>query len=276
MQYEASRPVELEAFLPRGVGDPDVRDDNLPHWRPVLPPEVPQCDICALPSSKSRCRGCGELIKAQGTPVATLEFMTVVDKRSAPESIMWGWKNEAEVRADTVHGPHEWLSGVAVGLSGYVEAHASRLLEGNPYLTAVPSRAPLIATAMRMARDKNWYAVPVQDAGSKVGDWYQHSSDKPTRMSRTSEDWTVDADAVAGRPVLLFDDVFVTGTSVFSFARTLKRAGATEIRVVVIGRHVADKHRDYYDALRFVRRTREWRWTPDRAAVKHPRAPGRR
>ena len=51
-------------------------------------------------------------------------------------------------------------------------------------------------------------------------------------MSRTQ------AKAIAGRDVLLIDDVFTTGTTVAECARVLKRAGASRVWVATVARVV--------------------------------------
>ena len=50
--------------------------------------------------------------------------------------------------------------------------------------------------------------------------------------------------AVAGRSVLLVDDLWVSGSSAQSAAVALRRAGARHVAVIVLGRHVdpADQH----------------------------------
>jgi len=62
--------------------------------------------------------------------------------------------------------------------------------------------------------------------------------------------------------VLLLDDVFVTGASLFSYAKALRLAGATEVRGVAIARHVSTRHCNYFDALRIIRRSAGWEWSP--------------
>ena len=49
-----------------------------------------------------------------------------------------------------------------------------------------------------------------------------------------------DASAVRGRRVLLIDDVFTTGTTLSECAKTLKKAGASEVHVLTVTRALPD------------------------------------
>jgi hypothetical protein len=98
-------------------------------------------------------------------------------------------------------------------------------------------------------------------------------ADAQERLARTPEDWLIPRAGAPRGPVLLFDDMFVSGASMFSYAAALRQAGATEIRSVCIGRHVPDTHWDYWDAARILRGAGEFRWTPEREVV-HRIAPG--
>jgi hypothetical protein len=248
--------------------DPAVREHNLLGWWPVLPLEVPQCPICKLPSVAARlCQRCKKLTARYGMPIDTLELLTVVNKQEPPEANMWHWKNKATKIDNVWHHAGDYLHHMISRLSAYVEAQSDRLLADDPVLTYVPSRAPLIAATFQMAADKNWYALTLVHTGDKQGDWAQHGNDSDERLSRTVADWKVLGETVAGRPVVLFDDVFLTGASMFSYATALKAAGATAVRGVTIGRDVAPNHHDYYDALRILKRTREFSWSPARPNI---------
>jgi orotate phosphoribosyltransferase len=60
---------------------------------------------------------------------------------------------------------------------------------------------------------------------------------------------------VAGDRVLLFDDTFTTGSSLFSAAQALSNAGAKVTRAVVIGRHF----RTDFEPSKLL-----WKWLKDR------------
>jgi hypoxanthine phosphoribosyltransferase len=126
----------------------------------------------------------------------------------------------------------------------------------------------VIATALRLAAQRDWFSVSAVPSGEKIGNWRQQSSrEQHTRLALGIDDWNPYSIAAAGRPVLLLDDVFVTGASMFSYANALRAAGCREIRSVALVRHVSDRHWNYHDALRIVRRTVDWAWSPARVAV---------
>lgn len=77
---------------------------------------------------------------------------------------------------------------------------------------------------------------------------------------------------LAGASVVLVDDTWTTGATALSAAAALLRAGAGEVTVVVLGRHVAPGDPG---AQMYLRRLAEGpRWTPDRCAVHLPQAAG--
>jgi hypothetical protein len=201
-------------------------------------------------------------------------------KRETPERFIWDWKEQIDAGGDGWGPPALGWDGVAVmmaaALSAYFEAHADRLFADRPIVTYVPSRGPLIASLASLAHDRGWFAPEVQPSGRKTGAWYQHSTSQDLRLARTADDWTLDARlSVAGRPVVLIDDVFVTGASLFSYATALSHAGASEVRAVALIRHLADSHWNYWDALRISRRSHPNRWTPDRVRVAELASPKR-
>ncbi len=134
--------------------------------------------------------------------------------------------------------PRSELLPLASGLSAYLEYERERLLADSAIVTAVPSRAPVINQALRQAAESGGFTVTCQVTGQKTGSWSQHTSSQQERFSRTVTDWSVDPDLVEGRMVLLLDDVWVTGVSVFTYARSLLAAGASAVRALVVVRNV--------------------------------------
>ena len=265
---EASPPLRLLDSFPAVERHAADRDECLPAWPPVLPAEMAQCSVCGLPGTEPRCAGCEELIRLHHTPVDTLEFLAVADERSAPEKLIRDWKDETTVQDGVVAGPHDWLIGIAAALSAYCQSHAERLLGGTPVITFVPSRAPLVASAFQLAADRGWFSLDVRTTGDRRGTWLQHeTAEAQERLARTPADWLILPAGAPRGPVVLFDDMFVSGASMFAYAAALRQAGATEIRSVCVGRHVPDAHWDYWDAARILRGTGEFRWTPERAVI---------
>lgn len=255
-------------FRVNPTDDPDAHE--LTGWWPILPPDVPQCPVCKLPFRAAKvCQRCKKLLARYGEALESVEFLTIVNKRDPPETLIWAWKEET-VKVNGVWQHDESLvMPLGSHLWAYLDAHAERLLAGDPIVTAIPSRAPLINAAFHVAAEKGSSVVKLTRSGKKVGEWFQHGTTTAQRLGRTTNDWEIRPEAVVGRPVVLFDDVFVSGASMFSFAIALKAAGATEVRGVAIGRHVAHNYRDYHDALRIVRRRSPFYWSANRANVYH-------
>src|SRR4051812_17036276 len=119
----------------RGWGPPvdrdcGTRDGVLPRWwSPLLPVDVPRCAVCTVPRVDRLCAGCKKLLRTYGDVVDTLEFMTIVNKRSSPESVMWAWKEETTLVDGRWTGPHDELDSIAAGLSAYAESHTDRLCD---------------------------------------------------------------------------------------------------------------------------------------------------
>jgi hypothetical protein len=84
-----------------------------------------------------------------------------------------------------------------------------------------PGRHPLL----RMVTP--YVTLPVAQLGIRVG---EHSRDLDVRRFR--------AGPVAGARVLLLDDTWVSGASAQSAAAAFKLAGATQVAIVVLGRHL--------------------------------------
>jgi adenine/guanine phosphoribosyltransferase-like PRPP-binding protein len=270
------RENELDGFVARPSAsvstDRDARLRALQaSWAltPTLPGLGPRCSICRAPIRASgwQCGRCQKLLDAHVPTVDSLEFVTSMGTQAPAYARMAAWKK-------AVHGESRYpaddadLDYVAVALSAYLEAHASRLCAGSPLITVVPTAAPVLAVALARAAELGWFSVEPVELGTKHGLWFQHEKHLP----READDWLVSPEVVAGRAVLLFDDFCTTGHSVFSFATALRAAGAREVRAVVFQRVV---HDEYYVALAWLRRHEGLHevltWSPDRAEVTRPR-----
>lgn len=235
----------------------------------MLPPEVPKCAVCAIPSRKGSCAGCSKLKATLGSPVESLEFLTMSAKRDEPETSFWAAKEQATQGLPETR----WgfgLDGIGKLLHAYLSAHAHRLFADDAVVTAVPSRAPVLAFALRSATPQGAPPMALADTGRKRRSWYQHTRRQPERLTLSPTDWEIDRATVDGRTVVVLDDVFVTGATLLSYAHALREHGASEIRALAVTRHLANTHNDFYDALRIARRSREWTWSPARSLVMRP------
>jgi hypothetical protein len=146
--YVPPKPHDREGHLPTG-------------WYPVLPGTVPQCRICTLPNRNGLCAGCSKLRRVLGTPLSTLEVLSVATKGDVIEQFIWDWKGYI---ADGGYGwgpLPRWNFGwdscaetLAAALSAYSEAHAHRLMADEPLVTSIPSRGPVIAACFALATER--------------------------------------------------------------------------------------------------------------------------
>jgi orotate phosphoribosyltransferase len=130
-------------------------------------------------------------------------------------------------------------------------------------VTTVPTGAPLVSVAFDRAAPYGWFHFTPREIGFKRDAWNQHDKHLP----RTPADWIVDSSVTSGRRVLLLDDFFVTGQSLFSYAAARRGAGAVAVTAVVLVRIVKI---DYYTVLARLRREHDLTWQPSRA---YPAAP---
>jgi hypothetical protein len=91
-----------------------------------------------------------------------------------------------------------------------------------PSLTSRPGVHPLTSIARSLGLLEDPVLMPAPEA----------MCDRALRMDK----FTVDSNTVAGRHVLVLDDVWTTGSNAQSAALNLRRAGATAVSVMAIGR----------------------------------------
>jgi hypothetical protein len=95
-------------------------------------------------------------------------------------------------------------------------------------------------------------------------DRYQALLSRPLGSDRPSTHHGFDPDRFAARRslerarVLLIDDTWTTGANAQSAAAVLKRAGASHVAAVVIGRHLKREWRENEDRLRSLPRPFQW------------------
>lgn len=260
--YEYLGHAALEA---ERTANPHDRDLWLPTaWKPLLPQRIPRCRHTRL------CAGCRRVRDIFGSVVESLSLLCFADNHLEPEASIWRLKNSG-----ASSDGREWSQRmiIAAALSAFLEIEQQRLSSRETLVTAVPSRAPIVANALELAGEQGWFTLPVEPAGAKRGDWCQHESSYEQRLARRPTDWLVDTAVVRGRDVLLLDDVWVTGVSATSYSAALQRAGAKRVNVLCVAQHTGPRHQDYADALRIIRRQRPWVWRIDSTVECQPAAP---
>jgi hypothetical protein len=207
---------------------------------PLLPWNA--CALCALPrrapAPTSLCDGCRRLRRIYGDALADLHPAALTARDWALGAALRTFKDVGGASPD---GPH--ARELAAILSAYLEARLgpaalapadrARLL-----LTAVPSSRPAVPAALARARREGWWAPDLRPvARARAGVPGQRRRPRLERLQIDGK-WLVDAAAVAGRDVLVLDDVCTTGATVHSFALALRDAGARDVRAVVLARNV--------------------------------------
>jgi predicted amidophosphoribosyltransferase len=105
-------------------------------------------------------------------------------------------------------------------------------------LTCVPA-----STATKTeARFKEFAALVTQATG--MTDGYEHihvvADQDPEHLGESHlPKYAISQDFFAGRPVLLFDDIMATGSSLSKFANNMREAGAEVVSAVVLGKTVS-------------------------------------
>ena len=208
---------------------------------PLLP--LHPCALCALPrrapAPEPLCDACRHLREAHGDALADLHpaALTAADWsllralrafKDAPAGVTPGGPKARELAAVL----SAFLE-VRVGPAGVTPAERARLL-----VTAVPSAHPGVPALLERARREGWWTPRLQPvARVRPGVPGQRRRRRAERL-RLDGKWIVDAAAVAGRDVVVIDDVCTTGATVHSFAAALRDAGAASVRAVVLARNV--------------------------------------
>jgi hypothetical protein len=149
----------------------------------------------------------------------------------------------------------------ALQLAGLVELFASRHTSciGSSWevVTCVPStkgRTAFKAVVDRLGRYRNQYE-DLLTVTSTDGS-HTHSASRFRAL-----------EAARNRRVLLLDDTFTTGASVFSATSALRSAGATVDTVLVVGRHM---NATYAPTVELLERMKGMLWTEDKCVVCRP------
>jgi hypothetical protein len=93
-------------------------------------------------------------------------------KRQPPEARFYAWKDgnlSSRAIYERFGGNYDdGLLPTAAVLSAHLEERAAKLLNGVEIITWVPSRAPIVATALRLAAENDWYARLSRPAWNSV------------------------------------------------------------------------------------------------------------
>lgn len=227
---------------------------------PVL--DIHGCPRCFSPRRSDRgvCSTCFEVGLKNPLALDSLEAITVATVTGGLEPILASCKDRPGHRGDVA------LLQLAVPLTAYLERHRDALeLEVEETLfTAVPSSSNVIARALSEGVRLGWFNREIEPTGESLDpNRRQRHRDKASRQSLTHAAWSVEAERVRNRNVVLLDDLMTTGASLHSYAKALKLAGARRIRGVVLIRHVSGS---VYEEGLEMRRSRgsEPLWSPDR------------
>lgn len=243
----------------------EVREDFLERLRsdgrlwPVV--DFHGCPRCYMPrrSALYVCSTCLAVGAKNPLALDSFEAITVATTTGGLEPLLASFKDRPRAEGDRA------LARLAAPLTSYLERHRDGLELGSEQtlFTGVPSSSNVIARALQLGIKLGWFDRETEHTGeSRHPERKQRKGDRDSRRSLTYADWSVDADRVRDRNVVLVDDLMTTGASLHSYAKALKRAGAKRIRGVVLIRHVSGYV--YEEGLAQLRsRGEEPSWSPE-------------
>ncbi len=197
--------------------------------RAALPWNTCACPRCALPlpAPAALCGRCIRRPPLQSITLAPLRYVEPVDQLLL--AFKFGQRLAAGRLLSMLIAEHTRLPALLAGvdLAVPIPLHRQRLRERG-YNQALELLRPLLQGR----------AIPLATAAlsrnrSTVA---QTGLDAAARRRNLRHAFSVDPACVAGRTVLLVDDVITTGSTVAEATRTLLRAGAAEVRVLAAAR----------------------------------------
>jgi hypothetical protein len=215
----------------------------------LLPvPAVPQVGVCEMchSSAGSGFRRCRQCERAWNLGPPEILPITMEVKGGLLHDHLRGYKDAGDATV------RDRMSTRLAGLLSVFFAGHRRCVGEWDAVTCVPS-------VERAALD-----VVVARVGALAGDLRQLLAERPGGPERemSVERFSVTSE-VTGTRVLLLDDTFTSGSAVFSAAAALRRAGATVVGPVVIGRFVDPTWPPSVELLEWLRPRR---WDEDRCA----------
>lgn len=187
------------------------------------------CRICAGPASwrYSLCTSCRDVALSLGRPLVPVRAIVTVTASSALYRALRQYKSATHVAA------RRQAALLTVLLADFAGAHRSGMppvgadaavvVPSGPRGRPAPHPLVAVATTAGLGPVAAWLAARSAPSG-------------PVTHRRACRDAFVASPDVAGRRVLLLDDVYTTGAHLQSAAAALVDAGAAEVRALVIAR----------------------------------------
>jgi hypothetical protein len=196
------------------------------------------CLTCRGPArpGRARCFQCGLHAEcAPGSLASVVVPVAYADKGSPHARRLWLYKSDLPGSGDARrelavlllaflrdHGPCVWRA------AGWAGAHPGRA--GPTHAAVVPSSRGRAAPHPLRALAEPYLRLPWASLSARPGACGGDRDLDPGRFA---------AEPLAGARVLLLDDTWTTGASAQSASMALRRAGASDVAAVVLGRHLA-------------------------------------
>lgn len=179
------------------------------------------CAVCRSSSEHERCQQCGDALRLLGWLPDVLPIALMTAESPLYEALR-GYKNSS---SDAVRRRHR-LTGAAL-LATFARDHSHCLGEFDS-VTAIPSvRRSAVEELIALVRDLRERDAPALVAATA---WIGRTVD-PSRYAVSRD--------VAGERILVVDDTFTSGATMFSACTTLREAGAEVVGPIAIGRFPA-------------------------------------
>lgn len=200
--------------------------------------DIDSCDTCCTPRQPqyvkdySTCFDCGQLQKKHGGALADLVPITYTTSEWRLGKALRIFKDRCRSNPD-----HLLAKRMAAVWSAFMENQTTRIAPtwGFDIITTVPSSNPTVLACLQRAEREDWW-VPETTTGfaSSAPSFPRQRARTGTQRLDMAGKWTVDEGAVLGQDVLVLDDITTTGSTLHSFARALRNAGAESVRAVVL------------------------------------------
>ena len=217
----------------------------------ILPPLEPPlcCARCQRPLEPEKrqyrtCWDCGHTHPPGLNRVAATTY-------GADGTAPWQILKEAKFQTLPADAVAQRVTVVAAGIWTTVEDMAPDFLDSTTKLAfAIPSRHNLVGRCAVEAAARGWPALPFVDGLRAENRPPQTDLGADARREAARDKYSVSVD-LAGRDVLLIDDVYTSGYSMHDAARAVRAGGAASVTGVVYARRV------YPDVMALYREIRD-------------------